>query len=275
MADPIVSKVRAGMIDMESNTTLVQCYPAHAAFPEEEGVFPGVLVLHDRFGLNTHTRVVTNRLAHAGFCAIAPDLYAAPTSVADSAPPSMWPMLPTYFDWSRESAARHRAAALPDDRALEIVERGFGYFAGRAKAIPRPIGVLGFGTGGRLALLAASVFPDEMRAAVCFYPDGLTARQAAGSSKSALDRLCFPTAPILIFYGLLDRTISPDEREAVSRKLQTLNARFRIESFPDAEHDFFCEERDCFRIHDSKVAWEETLAWLRDGGPGLAQREAG
>jgi hypothetical protein len=33
-----------------------------------------------------------------------------------------------------------------------------------------------------------------------------------------------------------------------------------MEVFHDAGEDFFCEERDTYRIHASKVAWEETLA---------------
>ena len=42
------------MVDMESNTTLVQCYPAHEAVPAGQGPFPPVIVVHDRVGLNAH-----------------------------------------------------------------------------------------------------------------------------------------------------------------------------------------------------------------------------
>ena len=57
--------MRGGMIDMESNTTLVQCYPAHEAVPDGQGSFPAVIVAHDRFGLNPHVKGVANRLAGA------------------------------------------------------------------------------------------------------------------------------------------------------------------------------------------------------------------
>src|SRR6266536_3117420 len=68
--------MRAGMIDMESNTTLVQCYPAHEAVPDGQGPFPAVVVAHDRFGLNPHAKGIANRLAAAGFYALAPNFYA-------------------------------------------------------------------------------------------------------------------------------------------------------------------------------------------------------
>ena len=38
--------MRSSMIDMESNTTLVQCYPAHEAIPDGHGPFPAVIVVH-------------------------------------------------------------------------------------------------------------------------------------------------------------------------------------------------------------------------------------
>src|SRR5262249_12323253 len=79
MSESSGGAVRGGMIDMESNTPLVQCYPAHEAVPAGGGPFPPLLVLHDRFGLNPHTRNLTNRFARAGFYALAPDLYCAPS----------------------------------------------------------------------------------------------------------------------------------------------------------------------------------------------------
>src|SRR5262245_5943387 len=104
MTDQDGVKVSGGMIDMESNTTLVQCYPAHLAVPAGEGPFPAVVVLHDRFGLAPYIRNVANRLGHAGFYAIAPDLYAAPSSVAAVAPEYLKPMRSTSFDFSEETA---------------------------------------------------------------------------------------------------------------------------------------------------------------------------
>src|SRR6478735_5322594 len=90
--------MRGGMIDMESNTTLVQCYPAHEAIPDGEGPFPAVVVAHDRFGLTRETRAVANRLAHSGFYALAPSFYAMPSSVADAAPEYLRPTAAAHFE---------------------------------------------------------------------------------------------------------------------------------------------------------------------------------
>jgi carboxymethylenebutenolidase len=253
------------MIDMESNTTLVQCYPAHQAVPNGEGPFPTVVVLHDRFGLIPHVRNLANRLAHAGFYALAPDLYALPASSAAVAPEFMHPTRSTGFEFSEETAARECASALSDERASAVVKQALGFLSGRAKARSSGTGLFGLGMGGRLAFLSACLFPAEVQAAVSLYPDGLTnARPAGGGRPAPIDRTGTLTAPVLIFYGLLDMTIRPEEREVVRQHLASLGKDFSIEVFPEAGHDFFCEERDTYRIHASKVAWEKTLLFFRN-----------
>jgi len=264
MSDTKTPAVRGGMIDMESNTTLVQCYPAHEAVPEGEGPFPAVVLLHDRFGLNPHSRNVTNRLARAGFYALAPDLYGSPSSFSATAPDVLHPVRSTSFDFSEETAARDRAATLTDDRGLAICRQALAYIAGRSKARSGGAGLLGFGTGGRLAFLAACASPGDVRVAVCFQPDGLTVARPGGAGRPApIDRTESLAAPVLIFYGLLDMEVRPTEREAVRRRLAAAQKDFRIEVFAEAGHDFFCEERDTYRIHASKVAWEETVSFFR------------
>jgi carboxymethylenebutenolidase len=262
--------VRGGMIDMESNTTLVQCYPAHEAVPAGKGPFPPVLILHDRFGLNPHTRNLANRFAHAGFYALAPDLYCAPSRFSLEASDSFHPPGSTSLGYDEEIAARDRAITLTDERAAAVVNQALAYVAGRSRARSGGVGLFGLGVGGRIAFLSACVFPEAVRAGVCLYPDGLgIARPGAGGHPTPLDRADTLAAPLLIFYGQLDSSIRPEEREATRRRLADLGRTFRLEVVPGAGHDFFCEDRDTYRIRASKTAWEETLSFLRPGEGGV------
>ncbi len=254
--------MRAGMIDMESNTTLVQCYPAHEAVPDGDGPFSAVLVLHDRFGLTPHVRGVANRLARAGFYALAPNLYALPASFVDTAPNLMKAPGPTFFPYSDEFAAGESAATLSDERADAIIGQALAYVAGRSHARGGGVGVLGFSMGGRLALLAACLHLDEVRAAVCFYPEGMASSKSP-RRPAALDRVADLKAPVLLFYGALDDQIRSAQQEAVRMRLAALGKDFQMEVFREAGHDFFCSERDTYRIHASKEAWDQTLAFLR------------
>src|SRR5262249_23070997 len=150
-------------------TTLVQCYPAHEAVPDGQGPFRGIVVAHDRFGLTPHARGIANRLANAGFYALAPNFYAAPSSVADVAPEVLHPLTATHFDYSREDEATERAAMLDRQRGGEIFRQAIGYAVTRSAVRSGGVGLLGFGMGARHAFVAACENVEEVRAAVCFY----------------------------------------------------------------------------------------------------------
>jgi carboxymethylenebutenolidase len=256
--------MHAGMIDMESNTTLVQNFPAHAAIPDGAGPFPAVVVFHDRFGLSTHVRGVANRLAQLGFYALVPNFYALPSSFASVAPEFMRTSTIGSYDYADADAAADRERTLTDQRAGVVFRQAFTYLATRSRVRSGGPGVLGFSMGGRLAFLAACDEPELVRACVCFYPTGLggSAPMAAGQA-DPLERADSLSAPLRLFYGRLDEVIRSAERDRVQSALSGRAKDFRMEVFPEAGHDFFCSERDTFRIHAAKVAWDETVGLFR------------
>ncbi len=253
------------MIDMESNTTLVQCYPAHEAVPDGPGPFPAVIVAHDRFGMSPHVRGVANRLANSGFYALVPSLYAMPTSVADVAPEFMRPSRVIHYGYDDEERADEAAAMLSDERAEAVLGQALSYAIGRAKVrAPAGVGILGFSMGARLAFLAACRFPEEVRACVAFYGKGLAGSASLPHGRPApLDLAGNLRASLLLFYGELDTTVSRRERDAIRDRLTALGKDFRIETYHNAGGEFFLEERDSYRIHASKVSWEDTIALFR------------
>src|ERR1700730_2986939 len=48
---------------------------AYASRPRDSGSHPGIMVVHEVFGLTEHVKDVTRRLAKEGFVAFAPHLY--------------------------------------------------------------------------------------------------------------------------------------------------------------------------------------------------------
>jgi carboxymethylenebutenolidase len=257
--------MRAGMIDMESNTTLVQCYPAHEAVPDGTGPFPPVIVLHGPFGLNAFIRATTNRLASQGFYALAPDFYATPVSFAGVAPDYM--RMPTGgpIDYADRDAALARAHALPDERAMAIFRQALGYLTIRSCARNGGAGVIGFSSGARLALLAACAHPDDVRACVGFAVMGVTPGTERG--QAVLDRLDAVRCPILLFFGGLDRTAPKAERDVLLARLARLGKTVDAQLFREAEQDFFVTDRDSCDISSSRAAWTATLALLRNTAP--------
>jgi carboxymethylenebutenolidase len=50
--------------------------PAYLARPRERGRYPGVILIHDIFGVSDHARDVARRLANVGFVTLVPDCFA-------------------------------------------------------------------------------------------------------------------------------------------------------------------------------------------------------
>lgn len=111
--------------------------PAYLARPRESGRYPGVILIHDIFGVSDHARDVARRFANVGFVTLVPDCFARIDLGTD------------------ETQVRSRAGQLDDRLTVRDLEgavallRGLAYSSGK-------IGTVGFCMGGRSALLFAS-----------------------------------------------------------------------------------------------------------------------
>src|SRR2546426_6013171 len=131
--------------------------PAYLARPSGDGVWPGVVVIHDLFGLMDHTRDIAERFAYEGYVALAPNLFASP-ELAKLPPDERAIIAPTVErllgGLPRERFAKDLVAAVNHLKTLPYVK------ADR-------IGCVGFCFGGGLSLrLACDV---GVEACVVFY----------------------------------------------------------------------------------------------------------
>jgi carboxymethylenebutenolidase len=109
---------------------------------------PGVLVVHDCYGLLPHVRQRCDWLAEAGFVALAPDLFDGRTATT-------------------QEFADRLSAGLDIVRARGLLATAATQLLARPKVRPQRVGAVGFGPGGRLALLAATT--GTLDAVVAYY----------------------------------------------------------------------------------------------------------
>ncbi len=208
----------------------------------------GVLVVQEAFGLTGYIRSVADRLAEAGWYAVAPALFHR--TDAD--------VLPYDFSQVRPhmGALTHDGITADVDAALEhLATAGFG---------PERTGVVGFCMGGSITFFTDALRP--VGAAVTYYGGGV----AAG-------RFGFPPQPELApelhgawlgLYGDLDGSIPAEEVEALRAAAATSAVPTEVVRYADAGHGFHCYERpEVYVETDATDAWARTLAWFDEHLP--------
>ena len=144
VTDP--SRVRSENIEFTSGSDTIKGYLAQ---PSQSGRYPGIVVIHEAFGLVEHIRDIARRFANIGYNAVAPDLYARKGGPSD--PNDINTVFPVMFGKS-------------DAEAVQDLEAAAAHLRGVPGATGK-IGAIGFCSGGRQTLLFACS-SDKVDAAV-------------------------------------------------------------------------------------------------------------
>lgn len=200
--------------------------PAALAVPAGSGPWPGVVVVHDGFGLSADIRRNTKRFADNGFLAVAPDLF------------SRGGYLRCVTAVMR-SMSRHSGQAVDDLTAAREV------LADRPDCTGR-VGIAGFCLGGGFALVMG---PKGFDASAPFYP----------SVMRDYDFLERASCPVVASFGRKD-PLNVGNGPRLRRALQRGGTPHDVKVYPDAGHSFANElsAQPFLRIigfgHDAEVA---------------------
>lgn len=203
----------------------------------------GVLVIQEIFGVNAHIRSVADRMADAGFLALAPALF-------DRVRPGV------ELDYDLEGATTGRELAwelLPLAETVTDLEAAADALEAAADALaaevggPANVGSVGFCYGGMLSCALASRSGHHLAAAVAYYPS--MAAQILQSDQ--------PHVPLLVHLGDRDTRVTPDDGA-------TLEARWPDATFHryPAGHGFNCDRRADYDAASAATAWERTIDFL-------------
>jgi carboxymethylenebutenolidase len=213
---------------------------ALVARPEEKGPFPGMLVFQEAFGVNAHIRDVAQRIAQEGYVAIAPELFHR----------SAAPGLEVRYD-DFPSAMPHMKA-LTEQGLSDDVRASYEWLRDCSHVVRDHIGSIGFCMGGRVSFLANATV--ALRGAISFYGGSI--------APALLPRAANLNAPMLFFWGGLDKHIPQEQIRSVIDAVKAAGKPYINVEISDADHGFFCDARPSYNPVAAKEAWSLVASFL-------------
>jgi carboxymethylenebutenolidase len=174
-----------------------------------KGTLPGLIVIHEWWGLNDNIRNMAKRLAGEGYTALAVDLYGGQSA-----------------DTPEKAQALMGAVLKNTQPAEDNLKQAYGFLETQQKA-PR-IGVIGWCFGGGWSLQTALLFPEKVDAAVIYY----------GHLVEDKAKLAPLKMPILGFFGGKDQSIPVATVRSFEKALKDLGKSVEIHIYDDASHAF-------------------------------------
>jgi carboxymethylenebutenolidase len=206
----------------------------HFVFPADMvDPLPGVIVIHEWWGLNDGVRAMADRIAAEGYVVLAVDLFGGASTKSPA-------------------EAREMMVTVVENPVLaeENIRQAYQFLVDSGQA-PR-IGALGWDFGGGWALNTAMLFPDELDAAVIYY----------GQVTADEGRLAPVDVPILGLFGANDLGIPVGSVRAFEQALERLGKNYEIEIYPGAKHAFADATGTNYNAAVAEQAWARALAFL-------------
>ncbi|HSN17744.1 MAG TPA: dienelactone hydrolase family protein [Gammaproteobacteria bacterium] len=199
-----------------------------------KGPLPGIIVIHEWWGLNDNIRKTADRLAGEGYEALAVDLYGGQSATTP------------------DDAAKYMKAVMADkDAAKDNLRQAYAYLHDHEHATR--MGVIGWCFGGGWSLQTALLLPDKLDAAVMYY----------GQPVTDVQRLKTLKMPLIGFFGEKDAGITVADVTAFQEALHAAGVDAEIHEYPDAGHAFANPSGKNYQAAAAKDSWDRTVKFFK------------
>ena len=204
---------------------------AYLSLPKGPGPFPAIVVIHEWWGLNGNIEHWADRLASAGWAALAIDLYSGVVAT------------------NRDDALT-AMKAVDDTKAAAIIRAGIDFIAADPRIHATKKAVIGWCFGGGWSMQAALANPD-LDGAIIYY----------GQLETDPAKLSAIKAKVLGVFGTRDKGIPPAKVAEFEAALKQAGISEEIHSY-DAEHAFANPSNPIYDETSAADAWTHVLAFL-------------
>jgi carboxymethylenebutenolidase len=207
---------------------------AYVAYPERKDRAPGVVVIHEIYGLTDWEPTVADRLAKSGYVAVVPDLLSTKYGRSPADPDS----------------GRKLVAQLEPSRITGDLDAAVAYLNNLPAVQSGDIGVIGFCWGGGQTFRYATNNPKLKAAVICY---------GQPPEHDALARI---ETPLLGVYGENDARIDASLPDVAGR-LKSLGKSFTYQTYPGTGHGFLKPGREGSDGPQVEKAWSNILDFFK------------
>ncbi len=201
------------------------------AKPPGPGPFPGLIVIHEIYGLNDNIREIAGRFAGEGYAALAVDLFANRGRA--------WCMMQAFYGMLFRPL---------DNPLLSDLQRSVEYLRKLPGVDAHRVGAVGFCMGGGYALQLA-ITDQGLKAASVFY----------GTNPRPLDAVA-KACPVVGSYP--DKDFTAEHARKLDAALARHDVAHDIKIYENTQHSFFGKQRTLFEVDASRDAWQRMLAFF-------------
>jgi carboxymethylenebutenolidase len=203
--------------------------------PEGKGPFPGIVVIHEWWGLNDWVKEQASKLSDQGYVALAIDLYRGKVATTPD-------------------EAHEIMRGVPEDRALRDLHAAVEFLKAQSNVKKDRIASIGWCMGGGYSLDVALQEPTLTTAVINY-----------GHWASDSESVTKIKASILGLFGGQDRGIPVDDVRKFEQALKQQGNKVEIVIYPDAGHAFENpNNKTGYRADDAADAWKRTVKFLAD-----------
>ncbi|WP_377473782.1 MAG: dienelactone hydrolase family protein [Microcoleus anatoxicus] len=221
---------------------------AYLAQPSAAGKFPAVIVIQEIFGVNSHIREVTERIAKEGYVAIAPAIYQR-----------LAPGFETGYTPEDIKIGRKYKEQTTAPELLSDIQATIDYLKTLPVVNQPDFGCIGFCFGGHVAYLAATL--PEIKATASFYGAGIATQTPRGAPPT-ITRTAEIKGTLYGFYGIQDASIPSEQVDRIATELEKQHISHRIFRY-NADHGFFCNHRGSYDATAAAESWEQVKELFR------------
>ncbi|MDP3963985.1 MAG: dienelactone hydrolase family protein [bacterium] len=198
--------------------------------PQEEGNYPGVVMIHEWWGLNDNIRQMARELAKEGYAVLAVDLFGTVAATAEE--------------------ARVQTTSLDQAAALENLRAAIRYLKSQGA---QKIASLGwcFGGGQSMQLALAG---EDLSGTVIYYGNVVTEQE----------RLASIDWPVLGIFGEADQSIPADRVRQFDAALDEAGVVNAVHIYPGVGHAFANPSGANYAPDETQDAWDKTLRFLSE-----------